>query len=239
MSRNTIALHGVSQSFGDRAVLADVNLDVTSGEFVVLIGASGSGKSTLLKLIAGLNQPSSGAVTVGGDIGYAFQEPRLLPWSRVEANVAVGLPLKRDRSRDSEVIAQALEEVQLTHRAQAWPGALSGGEAQRASLARALVRRPEVLLLDEPFGALDALTRITMQELVVELWQHHGFSVVMVTHDVGEAIRLADRIVVLKNGRLEEEFVLASSHSRDLDDPQAANLHRRLLETLGVVEVTR
>lgn len=231
---HTVTLQQVTQAFGEHNVLDGVDLNVAQGEFVVLLGASGSGKSTLLRIISQLDQPRSGQVHVIGSIGYAFQEARLLPWNRVRSNVLFGLPTGGNKDERIKAAEAALEEVQLSHRAHAWPSTLSGGEAQRASLARALVREPDVLLLDEPFGALDALTRITMQELVLNLWLRHGFSVVMVTHDVTEAVRLADRIVLLENGTLAAEHVVDVERPRSSDNPDLIALEERLLDRLGV-----
>ncbi len=157
-------MRGLSREFGDRTVLAGLDLDIAHGEFIALIGRSGSGKSTLLRALAGLDREVTGQFSVAGPVSVAFQEPRLVPWKRVLANVALGL-----RVADPQAAARtALDEVGLAERASAWPGTLSGGEAQRASLARALVREPRLLLLDEPFSALDALTRITMHRLVLQ-----------------------------------------------------------------------
>ena len=162
-------VRGLTRDFGDRRVLDGLDLDIAPGEFVAMLGVSGTGKSTLLRALAGLDRDVTGEIDVPGTVAVAFQEPRLLPWRRVLANVALGL-----RVPEPEAVARsALAEVGLTDRAQAWPLTLSGGEAQRAALARALVREPGLLLLDEPFSALDALTRIAMHRLVLRLWQRH------------------------------------------------------------------
>lgn len=191
-----VRLRDVHKSFGDRAILNGVDLEIQRGEFVALLGASGSGKTTLLRMLAGLDAPDAGELLVPPARTVVFQEPRLLPSLRVRDNVTVGL-----RKRGIENIAQtALEEVGLAGHAKAWPITLSGGEAQRVALARALVRSPELLLLDEPFAALDALTRLRMQDLVSDLVVRHGPAVLLVTHDVDEALRLADRVIVLKDG---------------------------------------
>lgn len=228
-----VAVRGVTQAFGERVVLAGLDLEVAPGELVVLLGRSGSGKSTLLRLIAGLDEPRDGEVRADGSTAFAFQEARLLPWRRVRANVLLGLRGGSASSRRALADA-ALDEVRLSHRSEAWPATLSGGEAQRASLARALVREPQVLLLDEPFGALDALTRLTMQELVLDLWQRHGLSIVMVTHDVGEAVRLADRILVLEDGRLAHERIVDVPRPRHASDARLIDVERDLLARLGV-----
>jgi sulfonate transport system ATP-binding protein len=195
-----------------------------------MIGRSGSGKTTLLRALAGLDREVTGEVTVHGTAAVAFQEPRLVPWKRVAANVALGL-----RTADpGTVAAAALAEVGLTDRARAWPLTLSGGEAQRASLARALVREPRLLLLDEPFSALDALTTITMHQLVLRLWQQHRPAVLLVTHDVDEALALADRVLVLSGGRIAYAGRIDVPRPRDRDHPDLITLRADLLAELGV-----
>ena len=167
-----------------------------------------------------------------GPVAVAFQEPRLLPWRRVLANIALGL-----RASDPDAMARrALAEVGLTDRAQAWPLTLSGGEAQRAALARALVREPGLLLLDEPFSALDALTRIAMHRLVLRLWERHRPAVLLVTHDVDEALVLADRVLVLAGGRLAFSGLVDVPRPRDRDHPDLIELRHELLRQLGVTE---
>jgi sulfonate transport system ATP-binding protein len=179
-------------------VLDHLNLTIGDGEFVALLGRSGSGKSTLLRTLAGLDTAPEGTVSVPQQRAVVFQEPRLVPWKRVWANVALGLggPDARDRA------VAALTEVGLEHRLEAWPLTLSGGEAQRAALARALVREPKLLLLDEPFAALDALTRLKTQGLVASLWKAHQPAILLVTHDVDEAVLLADRVLCWTTGAL-------------------------------------
>jgi sulfonate transport system ATP-binding protein len=224
------SVRGLGRTFGDRTVLARLDLDIAPGEFVALIGRSGSGKSTLLRALAGLDREVTGQVSVSGPVAVAFQEPRLVPWKKVLANVTLGL-----RVSDPLAAARtALDEVGLAERASAWPGTLSGGEAQRASLARALVRDPRLLLLDEPFSALDALTRITMHRLVVALWQRHQPAVLLVTHDVDEALTLADRVLVLGEGRIIRSSPVTLPRPRDRDHPELVALRLRLLTELGV-----
>jgi sulfonate transport system ATP-binding protein len=220
----------LTKRFGERTVLKGLNLTVARGEFVALLGRSGSGKSTLLRVLAGLDGAVEGHADVTGTVSVAFQQPRLLPWRKVWHNVVLGL--HQDgvaKSRNRALAAKALAEVQLAERADAWPLTLSGGEAQRVSLARALVREPDLLLLDEPFGALDALTRLAMHRLVADLWRRHRPGVLLVTHDVDEALRLADRVLVLDGGR-----IVAAHRPREaavLDD-----VRRRVLADLGVTE---
>ncbi|MBC3844225.1 ABC transporter ATP-binding protein [Streptacidiphilus sp. 4-A2] len=189
---------GVNRSFAGREVLAGVDLAIRRGEFVALLGRSGSGKSTLLRAMAGLDPDFGGQLLVPERRSVVFQDHRLQPWKRVLDNVVLGLP----RSGARAAGLTALDEVGLAERARDWPVTLSGGEAQRAALARALVRDPELLLLDEPFGALDALTRIRMHALLRELCARHRPAVLLVTHDVDEAVALADRVFVLTDGRL-------------------------------------
>jgi sulfonate transport system ATP-binding protein len=221
----------VRRAFAGRTVLDGVSLTVAPGEFVALLGRSGSGKSTYLRILAGLDRDFTGTVLVPEERSVVFQEPRLLPWKRVRENVLLGLD-RRDRARAT----QALEEVGLVERARAWPVTLSGGEAQRAALARALVRQPDLLLLDEPFGALDALTRIRMHALLQALCRRHEPAVVLVTHDVDEAILLADRIVVLTDGHLSLDVPVDVPSPRGRSDPPFGRLRSLLLAELGVDE---
>jgi sulfonate transport system ATP-binding protein len=221
---------GLCRHFGERRILDGVDLEIAPGEFVALIGRSGSGKSTLLRALAGLDREVTGELTINGTVAVAFQEPRLVPWKRVLANVALGLRGPDPRS----VATVALAEVGLNERADAWPLTLSGGEAQRASLARALVRDPRLLLLDEPFSALDALTRIAMHRLVVRLWAHHEPAVLLVTHDVEEALVQADRVLVLADGQIAYSCRVDAPRPRDRDDPELISLRQRLLAELGV-----
>jgi sulfonate transport system ATP-binding protein len=224
------SVRGLTKRFGARVVLDNLDLDIGRGEFVAMIGRSGSGKSTLLRELAGLDREFSGSLGVSGTVAVAFQEPRLVPWERVLANVALGL---RDPA-PAQVAAAALAEVGLSDRAAAWPLTLSGGEAQRASLARALVRSPSLLLLDEPFSALDALTRITMHRLVLTLWERHKPAVLLVTHDVDEALALADRVLVLRDGKIAHSSVISVPRPRDRDHPSLTALRLQLLTELGV-----
>ncbi|MFI2280999.1 ABC transporter ATP-binding protein [Nocardia beijingensis] len=224
-----VRIRGAGRAFGGRTVLGGVDLDIAPGEFVALLGASGSGKSTLLRGIGGLDRGFSGSFEVPGSKAIVFQEHRLIPWINVWRNVVLGV----DGATKARALA-ALEEVGLTAKADAWPATLSGGEAQRVALARALVRNPELLLLDEPFGALDALTRLKVQALVARLWTLHRQSVLLVTHDVEEALLLADRALVLRAGRIAESFDITVARPRSVVDPDFSALRRRLLLALGV-----
>lgn len=234
LTRPAVRLRGLTRSFAGRTVLDGVDLDLPAGQFTALLGHSGSGKSTLLRAIAGLDHEVSGEgeLTAPERVSVVFQDARLLPWRRVLDNVLLGLD-----GRDAEDRGRAaLAEVGLTHREQAWPGELSGGEAQRAALARSLVREPELLLADEPFGALDALTRIRMHGLLRDLWQSHRPSVLLVTHDVDEAIVLADRVLVLEAGRIGLDLTIDRPHPRSYRDPLLGAYRERLLAALGVTE---
>jgi sulfonate transport system ATP-binding protein len=224
-----VSLRGLSRSFGDRCIIDHLDLDIRPGEFVALLGASGCGKSTLLRIVAGLDADVTGEVVVARRRAVSFQAPRLLPWKRVWRNVVLGVPA----AGRPEAVA-ALREVMLEHRVGAWPATLSGGEAQRVALARALVRRPDLLLLDEPFGALDALTRLTAQQLVAELWAKHAPAVLMVTHDVDEALRLADRALVMAEGRIVHDVPISLPRPRTLESSGYVDLRRDLLAQLGV-----
>ncbi|MBT0773630.1 ABC transporter ATP-binding protein [Kineosporia sp. J2-2] len=224
-------VRGLRRTFGERHVLDGIDLDVTRGDFVALLGASGTGKTTLLRILAGLDHPDGGTVLVPRRRTVVFQEPRLVPSKRVLANVVVGLP--RTAATRSLGLA-ALEEVGLGAHADAWPGTLSGGEAQRVALARALVREPELLLLDEPFAALDALTRLRMQDLVADLCARHQPAVVLVTHDVEEAVRLADRVAVLRQGALIRDERIDLEQPRDPTRPAFTRIRSQLLADLGV-----
>jgi sulfonate transport system ATP-binding protein len=230
LSSPAVRVRGLSRSFGQDQILSDLDLDIAPGEFVALIGRSGSGKSTLLRALAGLDRDLTGEVAVDGPVAIAFQEPRLVPWKRVSDNVSLGLRTSGPRAS----AAGALAEVGLTDRARAWPLTLSGGEAQRASLARALVREPSLLLLDEPFSALDALTRISMHRLVLRLWENHRPAVLLVTHDVDEALSLADRVLVLTSGRISHTCQVSADRPRDRNRPDLNALRTRLLTELGV-----
>lgn len=229
-------LRHVDKWYGNRHVLKDVSVRVRGGEIVALVGRSGSGKSTVLRVLAGLSRDHSGERVVAGAPALAFQEPRLFPWRDVRTNVGYGLTRSRlPRQQVRQRAERALADVGLTDHAGSWPLTLSGGQAQRVSLARALVAEPRLLLLDEPFGALDALTRLTMHALLLDLWRRHGFGVLLITHDVDEAVALADRVLVLEDGRI--------IHTLTIDEPRRTPGHpgahterhrAELLDHLGV-----
>jgi sulfonate transport system ATP-binding protein len=221
--------------------LEALTLAVALGEIVVVVGGSGCGKSTLLRLASGLDAPSEGAVVLDGDriatphekIGIVFQEPRLLPWLSVADNVGFGLEGRPRSERNTRVAAQ-LERVGLTDKATVWPRELSGGQAQRVALARALVTRPEVLLLDEPFSALDAFTRVDLQDHLLDLWADGKPTLLVVTHDVDEAIVLADRVIVMRPrpGRVQQEIVTDLPRPRDRQSAAFDFAKRRVMAAL-------
>lgn len=232
-----VDVHGLTRAFGDQQVLEGLELQIEDGEFVAMLGRSGSGKSTLLRVLAGLDAQVTGSVRVPRSRAVVFQNPRLLPWRRALANVTFALPdAGPDAPSRTAHGRSALEEVGLAEKTKAWPLSLSGGEAQRVSLARALVREPDLLLLDEPFGALDALTRLKMYGLLHELWSRRHMAVLHVTHDVDEAILLADRVVVLSGGRVSLDRRVELPFPRTRSDDGFDDLRRALLAELGVRE---
>ena len=226
----SVTVTGAVRRFGDRTVLDNLDLEIGRGEFVVLLGPSGCGKSTLLRLLAGLDRPDAGTVTVPTERAIVFQADRLLPWQKVWKNVTIGL--KGDDAREQAL--DVLAEVGLADRANAWPKTLSGGEAQRVALARALVTEPDLVLLDEPFSALDAITRLTMHDLVRELHQRHGAAMLLVTHDVAEAIALADRVLVMNHGHIASSYEVHLSAEERRSSPEREELRARLLTDLGL-----
>jgi sulfonate transport system ATP-binding protein len=230
MKGAAMQIGNLSKAYGAREVLKAVSLDVAPGEFVAIVGRSGCGKSTLLRLLAGLEHPSAGEVTFGNggppEIRMMFQDSRLLPWKRVADNVALGLP---EAARKSGIAVNVLRQVGLQDRAGDWPAMLSGGQRQRVALARALVHDPQLLLLDEPLGALDALTRIDMQQLIESLWRARGFTAVLVTHDVQEAVALADRVVLIEDGAVTLDQRIDLARPRLRGNPQFALLEERIL----------
>ena len=234
-----LTLRGVKKSFGAKTILNGVDLHVPVGQFLAIVGRSGCGKSTLLRLIAGFDEASAGTIEVGNlSKGRArltrimFQEPRLLPWARIDANVAIGLGPAADRAQALHRSREALATVGLIDRAGEWPSILSGGQKQRVALARALVSAPRILALDEPLGALDALTRIEMQRLLEEVWLSNGFTAILVTHDVAEAIALADRIVVIDHGEIATDIPVALNRPRRRGSAEFAHVEAAILEHL-------
>jgi sulfonate transport system ATP-binding protein len=224
-----VNIAGVSKSFGNRSVLHDIELHIPSGQFVAVVGRSGCGKTTLLRLVAGLDQVSGGHILLGnklvsglqGEVRMLFQDARLLQWQSVLSNVGIARGAAwRERA------LRALADVSLADRAEDWPSVLSGGQKQRVALARALVSRPNVLLLDEPFGALDALTRLEMHELLTRIWYENGFTTVLITHDVGEAVALADRVIVLRDGSIALDLAVnIPRNARGVGNAAIGRLH--------------
>lgn len=233
-----VSLQGLRKTFGAEtahanSVLDGVDLTIRPGEFVTLLGPSGTGKTTLLRILAGLERADAGTVLVPERRTTVFQEPRLVRGRRVLSNVTLGRP---PGSATREAGRRALAEVGLASKERAWPATLSGGEAQRVALARALLREPDLLLLDEPFAALDALTRVRMQTLVAELVLRHRPAVLLVTHDVDEAIRLSDRIILLREGRIAVDLVVEIDGDRRRDSERFLAYRHTLLAELGLDE---
>lgn len=223
----------LTKNFGNKTVLNSVNLEVAPGEFVAIVGRSGCGKSTLLRLVSGLEKSTFGGILLDGEplhklnnsVRMMFQDARLLQWKRVIENVGLGLPNNwRERAE------WALEQVRLQDRAEEWPSVLSGGQRQRVALARALVSQPRLLLLDEPLGALDALTRIEMQRLIEKLWQEQQFTSLLVTHDVEEAVALADRVILIEEGRITLNLPVELPRPRDRASEEFINLRETVLD---------
>lgn len=242
-----VSMRRVNRRFGTRTVLRDVDIEIEPGQVVALLGSSGSGKSTLLRLVAGLDRPTGGRIEIDAKAvdgvdprcAVVFQEPRLLPWRSLAANVAFGLPPGTDRAKGIGEVRHWLDVVGLTEFGDHHPRQVSGGMAQRAGLARALARRPSVLLLDEPLAALDALTRLRMQDLLDRVQQGAGTTTILVTHDVDEAAVLADRVLVLRAdatgaASIGAAFDVEIPKPRDRGDPRIAVLREQLLDELGV-----
>ncbi|MDX8532000.1 ATP-binding cassette domain-containing protein [Mesorhizobium sp. VK25A] len=235
--RRAFAFKDVGKRFGDKIVLDGISLDVRAGQFLAVIGKSGCGKSTLLRLLAGLDRPSSGSLSFSGEDGHSrtrfmFQEPRLLPWMSVVKNVEIGLTGIAGGTDARQRALAMLNEVGLADRADEWPSVLSGGQKQRVALARALVGQPQILALDEPLGALDALTRIEMQQLLERIWLDQKFTAVLVTHDVGEAVALADRVVVISAGRIALDLIVPVARPRRHGSAELAEIEGAILDHL-------
>jgi sulfonate transport system ATP-binding protein len=227
----SVYLEDVSIALGGRTVLKNFDVNIAAGEFVAIVGRSGCGKSTLLRSMIGLETPQAGRVLIGEpdsrsqpDIRIMFQDSRLLPWKRILPNVTLGL-----HSSFVPAAERVLDQVGLADRAHDWPANLSGGQRQRVALARALVHNPALLLLDEPLGALDALTRIEMQQLIEALWTSRGFTAVLVTHDVGEAVTLADRVILIEGGRVALDEVVKLPRPRTRGNSTFAQLEEKIL----------
>ena len=233
----SLTIRGLHKSFGDNEVLRGIDLHIPAGQFVAIVGRSGCGKSTLLRLVAGLDAVTAGTIGFSEqaraeDIRVMFQEPRLLPWARVLSNVEVGLGRERN-SPDAQARAEsALVEVGLGDKRAQWPAVLSGGQKQRVALARALVSRPRVLAFDEPLGALDALTRISMQRLLERVWHDQAFTAILVTHDVSEAVALADRVLVIEDGRIAHDINVDIPRPRRRGSAELAALEGSILKKL-------
>lgn len=238
----SLTIRRLEKSYGDNRVLRGINLHIPEGQFVAIVGKSGCGKSTLLRLLVGLDKPTAGEFWYGrgpnqslpdeSALRVMFQEPRLLPWARVLSNVEVGLGRRRsDRTARDRALA-TLDEVGLVERRNDWPAVLSGGQRQRVALARALVSGPRVLALDEPLGALDALTRISMQKLLEQVWRDQGFTALLVTHDVAEAVSLADRVLLIEEGEIKLDLPVHLPRPRRRGSPEIAALEGRILEEL-------
>lgn len=233
MSESTgieIKIDNLNKYFGQVKVLENLNLNIHSGEFIAIVGKSGCGKSTLLRMIAGLDKPSEGKINLdkqsslkqNSNIRYLFQESRLLPWKNIMDNVLIGA------DNNKELAENALNSVGLLDKAKEWPYALSGGQKQRVALARALTSNPKLILLDEPLGALDALTRIEMQQLIEKIWLDKKFTVILVTHDVSEAVTLADRVVLIEKGKIEMNMHITLSRPR-IKNNDFAYFEKRIL----------
>jgi sulfonate transport system ATP-binding protein len=232
-----LTVRGLRKSFGDNQVLRGIDLHIPAGQFVAIVGRSGCGKSTLLRLIAGLETIDAGTIGFGAetrpqDVRVMFQEPRLLPWARVLSNVEVGLGRDRASSDAQDRAKRALAEVGLEDKRGQWPAVLSGGQKQRVALARALVSDPRVLAFDEPLGALDALTRISMQRLLERVWRDQGFTAILVTHDVAEAVALADRVLVIEDGRIAHDVEVDIPRPRRRGSADLAALEGSILRDL-------
>lgn len=235
MKESTVSLTGIDRRYGDRHVLRGIDLEIAAGEFVAIVGRSGEGKTTLLRLLAGLDRPNVGEVRLSGkplgglnpDARIVFQDGRLLPWLTILENIAIGLsPEKRS------IATKLLHQVGLSERASDWPSTLSGGQRQRVALARALASEPSLLLFDEPLGSLDSLTRREMQQMVERLWCDRGCTAVLVTHDVDEAVALADRVILLEEGRIALDVPVSLPRPRSRVAPEFLETSQTILDRL-------
>ncbi|QTD40280.1 ATP-binding cassette domain-containing protein [Sporosarcina sp. Te-1] len=226
-----ITIEQVKKRFDTKTVLQDISLEINTGQFVVIVGRSGSGKSTLLRLVAGLEKPTEGTIAFTDEsIGQArmmYQDSRLLPWKSVIDNVGLGL-----RGNWIECAREALDQVGLLEFSQKWPSTLSGGQQQRVALARALVHKPSLLLLDEPMSALDALTRMEMQALIERLWKEQQFTALLVTHDVREAVKLGDRIILIEDGDITLDIDNPLRRPRDVANSELAKMEKKILDRI-------
>jgi ABC-type nitrate/sulfonate/bicarbonate transport system ATPase subunit len=246
-SRGAISIKNAAKTFSTHTknevvALQDVSLDINPGEFIALVGPSGCGKSTLLRLIAGLDMPTSGSLYLDNEPitgthyerGLVFQDPTLFPWLNVHSNIASGLVARKIYHEKKHEVEEYIELVGLTGFEKSYPHQLSGGMAQRAALARALLNQPTVLLMDEPLGALDAFTRMQMQDEILRIWKEHKTTVLFVTHDVDEAVYMSDRIVIMSSrpGRIQEIITVHEERPRARNDPAFLEMRTRILETL-------
>ena len=230
-----IQLRDLKKSYNGTKVLDQLSLNIRKGEFVAIVGKSGCGKSTLLRLLSGLEKPSDGQIlieqeqlkSINRQSCMMFQDGRLLPWKRVLENVELGL-----KGSHREEAMTVLKHVGLEHRVQDWPAKLSGGQKQRVALARALIHNPSLLLLDEPLGALDAFTRLEMQSLIENIWQKHGFTALLVTHDVEEAVTLADRVILLQDGMIAQDLAIPLPRPRQRDHVTFTSTVKQILKQI-------